>query len=154
PTILTGVTDDMAVMQEEIFGPVLPCLTYERLANAVARVNARPHPLAMYYFDEDAARARDVAAHARAGGVTVNDCIFHVGQPSLPFGGVGASGMGRYHGFDGFETFSHKKGVFVQRSWSPMAWFRPPYDETARRLLRFLLHRGCTRRRVAPPDMK
>jgi len=141
PTILTGVTDDMAVMQEEIFGPVLPCLPYERLEDAVARVNARPHPLALYYFDDDDARARDMVAQARAGDVTVNDCIFHVGQPSLPFGGIGASGMGRYHGFDGFETFSHKQGVFVQRSWSPMVWFRPPYGATARRLLRFLVHR-------------
>jgi coniferyl-aldehyde dehydrogenase len=141
PTILTNVTDTMAVMQEEIFGPLLPVVTYDRLDDAVAYVNARPHPLALYYFDDDRARAGDVVARIAAGGATVNDCMFHVGQVGLPFGGVGASGLGRYHGFDGFETFSHKKGVFMQRSWSPLALFRPPYDATTRRLLRFLVPR-------------
>jgi coniferyl-aldehyde dehydrogenase len=141
PTLLTNVTDDMAVMQEEIFGPVLPIREYAQIEDAIADINARPHPLALYYFEEDVTRAVDVVARISAGGVTINDCIFHVGQVGLPFGGVGASGMGRYHGFDGFETFSHKKGVFVQRRWTPMALFRPPYTATARRLLKFLLHR-------------
>ena len=74
-----------------------------------------------------------------AGGVTVNDCLLHVGQPALPFGGIGASGMGRYHGWDGFETFSHKQGVFVQPRWSPVKLLRPPYGATATHVLRFLL---------------
>jgi len=139
PTLLTNVTDEMAVMQEEIFGPVLPIREYTRMEDAIAYVNARPHPLALYYFEEDVTRAVDVIGRISAGGVTINDCVFHVGQVGLPFGGVGASGMGRYHGFDGFETFSHKKGVFVQRRWTPLALFRPPYGATSRRLLRFLL---------------
>jgi coniferyl-aldehyde dehydrogenase len=141
PTILTNVTGGMAVMQEEIFGPVLPVVTYDRFEDAVASVNARPHPLALYYFDDHPARAVAVVGRMSAGGVTINDCMFHVGQVGLPFGGVGASGSGRYHGFDGFETFSHKKGVFIQRSWSPLALFRPPYDARARRILRFLVDR-------------
>jgi coniferyl-aldehyde dehydrogenase len=74
-----------------------------------------------------------------AGGVTVNDCIFHVGQSNLPFGGVGPSGMGRYHGFSGFETFSQKQGVFVQGRWSPLSLLRPPYGQRARWILRFLV---------------
>ena len=139
PTIVTGVRDDMAIAREEIFGPVLGIVDYERLEDAVAHVNARPHPLAFYYFDDRPDRVTDVVGRVTSGGVTVNDCLFHVGQPALPFGGVGASGMGRYHGFDGFEAFSHKKGVFRQGRWSPLAWLRPPYTARTRRLLTFLL---------------
>jgi coniferyl-aldehyde dehydrogenase len=139
PTIVTGVRDDMAIMQEEIFGPVLPILAYRRIEEAIAYVNARPHPLALYYFDDSRKRAADMAATVPAGGVTVNDCLFHVGQVALPFGGLGPSGMGRYHGFDGFQAFSHKKGVFFQSRWSPLGLLRPPYGATARRIHRLLI---------------
>jgi coniferyl-aldehyde dehydrogenase len=142
PTIVTNVSDDMTIMSDEIFGPILPVVGYRTLEDARAAINARPHPLALYYFDGDERRVNEVVSSIPAGGVTVNDCIFHVGQVSLPFGGVGASGMGRYHGFDGFEAFSHKKGVFIQRRWTPLGLLRPPYDPTARRLLDFLLRRG------------
>jgi coniferyl-aldehyde dehydrogenase len=139
PTIVTGVRADMALAGEELFGPILPVIDYQTIDEAIAYVNARPHPLAFYYFDEDGERASDVVRRVTSGGVTVNDCIFHVGQPALPFGGVGPSGIGRYHGFDGFETFSHKKGVLWQRRWSPLAALRPPYRAMTRRILSFLL---------------
>ncbi len=139
PALITDVNDEMAVMQEEIFGPLLPVVTYETLDQAIEYVNARPHPLAFYYFDENGGRVQQVLEKTLAGGVTVNDCIFHVGQCTLPFGGVGPSGMGRYHGFDGFETFSKKKGVFLQSRWTPLSLLRPPYGATARRMLKFIV---------------
>ena len=139
PVLITDVNEEMAVMQEEIFGPVLPVVPYETPDEAIEYVNARPHPLAFYYFDENSGRVQRVLEKTLAGGVTVNDCIFHVGQCTLPFGGVGPSGMGRYHGFDGFETFSKKKGVFLQSRWTPLSLLRPPYGATARRMLKFIV---------------
>ncbi len=129
PTLLLNVTDDMSIMQEEIFGPILPIVPYETLDDAVAYINARPHPLALYYFDSKSSRVDDVLARTMAGGVTVNDCIFHVGQTGLPFGGIGPSGMGHYHGVHGFETFSKQKGVFVEGRWTPLSLLRPPYGD-------------------------
>ena len=139
PTLVTDVHDGMTIMQEEIFGPVLPIVEYGSLDEAIAYVNARPRPLALYYFDTDANRVNAVLERTTSGGVTVNDCLFHVGQATLPFGGVGPSGMGRYHGIDGFRTFSNAKGVLVQRRWSPLAMLRPPYNAWSRRILKFLL---------------
>jgi coniferyl-aldehyde dehydrogenase len=139
PALIADVSDDMTLMQDEIFGPLLPLVTYETLNQALEFVNARPHPLAFYYFDENGARVQQVLEKTPAGGVTVNDCIFHVGQCTLPFGGVGPSGMGRYHGFDGFETFSKKKGIFLQSRWTPLSLLRPPYGDTARRMLKFIV---------------
>ena len=92
-----------------------------------------------YYFDHSGRRVREVLGRTTAGGVTVNDCIFHVGQANLPFGGIGPSGMGQYHGFDGFETFSKKKGVFVQGRVTPLRLLYPPYGRPARWILRFLV---------------
>jgi coniferyl-aldehyde dehydrogenase len=139
PTIVTNVREDMAIMHEEIFGPVLPLVDYHSMDEAIEYVNARPHPLALYYFDNDRSRVNGVLGRVAAGGVTVNDCLLHVGQAGLPFGGIGPSGMGRYHGFDGFQTFSHKQGVFFQPRWSPVTLLRPPYGATARHLFRFVL---------------
>ncbi len=139
PALVSNVRDDMTMMQEEIFGPILPIVTYETLDDAVGYINARPHPLALYYFDSNNGRVNDVLARTTAGGVTVNDCIFHVGQTGLPFGGIGPSGMGHYHGFHGFETFSKKKGVFIEGPWTPLSLLRPPYGEVARRILGFLM---------------
>jgi acyl-CoA reductase-like NAD-dependent aldehyde dehydrogenase len=102
-------------------------------------VNERPHPLALYYFDYNGKRIRRVLDETAAGGVTVNDCMFHVGLPDLPFGGVGPSGMGQYHGFDGFETFSKKKGVLLQSRWTPLSLLRPPYGANAHRIMRFVI---------------
>jgi len=139
PTLVTNVRDDMAVMQEEIFGPILPIVEYGELRDAIRDVNARPRPLAFYYFDDDRTRVNRVLETVVAGGATVNDCLFHVGHAGLPFGGVGSSGMGRYHGVHGFRTFSNAMGVLRQGRWSPLAALRPPYTERTRRLLRFLL---------------
>jgi coniferyl-aldehyde dehydrogenase len=139
PTLLWKVADTMPVMQEEIFGPVLPIVTYGEIEEALEYINARPHPLALYYFDDSGSRVRKILRETVAGGVTVNDCIFHVGQSNLPFGGIGPSGMGRYHGVHGFETFSHHQGVFVQGAWSPLSLLRPPYGRQARWILRFLV---------------
>jgi coniferyl-aldehyde dehydrogenase len=139
PTIVTGVRDEMTIAHEEIFGPILPLVEYRHLDEAIAYVNARPHPLAFYYFDEEAERVTEVVGRVISGGVTINDCIFHVGQPALPFGGIGPSGMGRYHGFDGFEAFSHKKGVMWQGRWSALGLLRPPYTAAKRRILNVLL---------------
>jgi coniferyl-aldehyde dehydrogenase len=139
PTFVTGVSDGMALMQEEIFGPLLPIVEYRTLDEAIHYVSHRPRPLAAYYFDHSRVRADHVVARVAAGGITVNDCLLHVAQPGLPFGGVGASGMGRYHGFDGFQTFSNRVGVLTQRRWSPLAWLRPPYGPGSRRLLETLL---------------
>jgi coniferyl-aldehyde dehydrogenase len=139
PTLLNNVSDDMTVMQEEIFGPILPVIGYETLDDAIAYINARPHPLALYYFDSNNTRVNKVLARTTSGGVTINDCIFHVGQTGLPFGGIGPSGMGQYHGIHGFEIFSHKKGVFIEGRWTPLSLLRPPYGVIARRILSFLV---------------
>lgn len=139
PTLLLNLRGSMAAMREEIFGPVLPVVLYKNLDEAIEYVNAGPRPLALYYFDHNRRRLQEVMRRTTAGGVTVNDCMFHVGQPNLPFGGVGASGMGHYHGFDGFETFSKKKGVFLQSRWTPLSLLRPPYGERARKILNLLV---------------
>jgi coniferyl-aldehyde dehydrogenase len=139
PTLLLGVTDQMTVMQQEIFGPILPVVPYDTLDSAIDYINARPHPLALYYFDLKASRVKDVLARTSAGGVTVNDCVFHVGQCGLPFGGIGPSGMGHYHGIHGFETFSKQKGIFLESRWTPLSLLRPPYSNLARRILGFLM---------------
>ena len=139
PTLVFDTTDEMTVMQQEIFGPILPVVTYSTLADAIAYVNARPRPLALYYFDHDEKRVDAMLAATLSGGVTINDCIYHLGQHNLPFGGVGPSGMGSYHGFDGFQTFSKKRGVMVQSRRAGTSLLRPPYDAGRRRLVNALL---------------
>jgi coniferyl-aldehyde dehydrogenase len=139
PTLVFHPTDDMRLMQEEIFGPVLPVLAYDTLEAAIDFVRARPHPLALYYFDEDRRRVDHLLEHTLSGGVTVGDCVFHLAQRRLPFGGVGASGMGQYRGFDGFVTFSKKRGVMVQRRRALTSLFRPPYDGRTRTIVRWLM---------------
>jgi coniferyl-aldehyde dehydrogenase len=131
PTLIINPTDDMKVMQEEIFGPVLPVMTYKSVGEAIAYVNAHERPLGLYYFGADAAEEAQVLSSTTSGGVTVNDVIFHVAQEELPFGGVGPSGMGSYHGVDGFREFSHRKSVYRQlkKDLGPMKMLRPPYGE-------------------------
>jgi coniferyl-aldehyde dehydrogenase len=131
PTLIINPTDDMKVMQEEIFGPVLPVMTYKSVGEAIAYVNAHERPLGLYYFGADAAEEAQVLSSTTSGGVTVNDVIFHVAQEELPFGGVGPSGMGSYHGVDGFREFSHRKSIYRQlkKDLGPMKMLRPPYGE-------------------------
>lgn len=139
PTLLTGVTDEMNVMREEIFGPLLPIMAYGHLDEAIAYVNAHPRPLSLYFFGNDKARRRAVLKRTTSGGVTINDTLLHVVQENLPFGGVGPSGMGAYHGEQGFRTFSHAKAVFSQSRVSAISLLRPPYRRTFERMMRFLL---------------
>lgn len=141
PVVLLNVNDRMQVTQEEIFGPILPVLAYSNLDDALRYVNDRAHPLALYYFDNDARRVDHVLNTTTSGGVTINDVIFHIAQNNLPFGGVGASGMGHYHGRAGFETFSKKKGVFLQSRFSALKFLRPPYGPLADRIIHFLLRK-------------
>jgi len=131
PTLIINPTDDMKVMQEEIFGPVLPVMTYKSVGEAIAYVNAHERPLGLYYFGADATEEAQVLSSTTSGGVTVNDVIFHVAQEELPFGGVGPSGMGSYHGVDGFREFSHRKSIYRQlkKDLGPMKMLRPPYGE-------------------------
>ena len=139
PTVVVGAPDAAPLMQEEIFGPILPVVAYDTLDEAVAYVNARPRPLALYYFDVDGRRAEDVLARTVSGGAAVNDVLLQLAVDNLPFGGVGASGMGHYHGFDGFQTFSKKKGVFVQSRFASGGMLGPPYGERSRKIIRALL---------------
>jgi acyl-CoA reductase-like NAD-dependent aldehyde dehydrogenase len=139
PTILTGVDDAMEVMREEIFGPLLPVLPYGDLADAIAYVNARPRPLALYLFEHDGAAIDRVLRETVSGGVSVNETLLHVAQDDLPFGGVGPSGMGRYHGREGFDTFSQRKSVFRQSRLNGLKLFRAPYGKRFEALVRFLL---------------
>jgi coniferyl-aldehyde dehydrogenase len=138
PALVVGVDDRMAIMREEIFGPLLPVEAYARLDDALARIQARPHPLALYWFGDDRARLARVLRETRAGGVTVNDTLWHFAHEGLPFGGVGASGNGAYHGEHGFRTFSLDKPVFVQRRVAPSRLLQPPYGAAFERLLAVL----------------
>jgi coniferyl-aldehyde dehydrogenase len=124
-------------MKEEIFGPVLPVKAYDTLSEAVGYVNAHDRPLGLYYFGTDAGEQETVLAGTTAGGVTVNDVVFHVAQEDLPFGGVGPSGMGSYHGRDGFLEFSHRKAIFTQlkNDIPQLKALRPPYGEGVRKYL-------------------
>jgi coniferyl-aldehyde dehydrogenase len=133
PTLIVGATDDMTVMQEEIFGPVLPVRSYGAIEESIAEINARPRPLALYYFGEDQAESDALLARTHSGGVTINDVIFHVTMHDLPFGGIGPSGMGAYHGHRGFLEFSHEKAIYRQISSELLAMMRPPYGDAYRK---------------------
>ncbi len=142
PILVIDPAPDLAVMREEIFGPVLPVVPYDTLGDAIAFVNERPRPLALYYFDSDRARVDQVLRQTVSGGASVNDTVFHFAQEGLPFGGIGPSGMGGYHGRDGFRTFSHGKGVFLQSRFAPTDMLVPPYGALFRRLIRFAVWRN------------
>ena len=127
PTLLDGVSWDDAVMQEEIFGPILPILEYDDLDSAIATVNSRPKPLALYLFSKDQSKQKQVLQQTSAGGVTLNDTIIHIASTELPFGGVGESGMGAYHGKASFDTFTHYKSVTNRAFWLDIKLRYPPY---------------------------
>jgi coniferyl-aldehyde dehydrogenase len=140
PTLLLDVTDDMRVMREEIFGPVLPIVPYDTLADALRYVNQRDRPLALYWFGTNRAARDQVLAGTIAGGVSVNDTLLHIAQEELPFGGIGPSGQGHYHGEFGFRQFSKEKPVFVQSRFSGAGIIRPPYKRSIGRVLGWLSH--------------
>jgi len=136
-TLIRNPTDDMTVMQEEIFGPILPIKTYDQVDDAITYINAKDRPLGLYWFGTDGAEERRVLDRTISGGVTINDVLFHVSAEDLPFGGVGPAGMGNYHGHDGFKTFSHAKSIYRQPKidLAGMAGFKPPYGEKTRKAL-------------------
>ncbi|QAU24894.1 coniferyl aldehyde dehydrogenase [Dyella sp. M7H15-1] len=142
PTLLTDVPDDMPVMQEEIFGPLLPLVPYDDLDDAIDYIAHRSRPLALYLFEQDQAQIDQVLTRTHAGGVSLNDTLYHTVQHNLPFGGVGPSGMGGYHGEAGFRTFSHMKPVFHQTRINATRLLNPPYGKRFRQMLEILLRRG------------
>ncbi|MBX3262235.1 MAG: coniferyl aldehyde dehydrogenase [Labilithrix sp.] len=139
PVLLLHPKDEMLVMQEEIFGPIMPIFTYEKLDDAIAYVNDHPRPLSLYYFDNNQRRIDRVLRETVSGGVTINDVMLHVAQSDLPFGGAGPSGIGAYHGREGFEAFTKKKPVFYQSRINATAMLRPPYAERIDWVLKMLL---------------
>jgi coniferyl-aldehyde dehydrogenase len=139
PTLLNNPGDELKVMQDEIFGPLLPIKPYKTISDVVAYINAHPRPLGLYYFGSDADEENFVLNRTTSGGVTLNDVIRHVGVESLPFGGVGASGMGAYHGKAGFDVFSHRKGVLVKPTRLDPKLAYPPYTKLKERIIRRFL---------------
>src|SRR5450830_15725 len=139
PLAVTQAPADARIMQEEIFGPLLPLVTYEKIGDAIATVNAGPRPLALYVFDKDSRIIDRVLQQTVSGGVTINDTLLHIAQEDLPFGGVGASGIGAYHGEEGFRRFSHMKPVFRQSRINAMRLFSPPYGKAFALLMKLLI---------------
>jgi coniferyl-aldehyde dehydrogenase len=140
-SLLLNVTDDMTVMQDEIFGPLLPIVPYENLDQAFAYINQRPRPLALYYFGYDKREQQRVLHETHSGGVCLNDTLLHVAQDDMPFGGIGPSGMGHYHGHEGFLTFSKAKGVLVKQRFNAAKLIYPPYGKSIQKLIQKLFIR-------------
>jgi coniferyl-aldehyde dehydrogenase len=139
PAIVLGTTGDMRIMQEEIFGPLLPVLAYRDIDEAIGYVNARGRPLALYYYGREDHERRKVLSRTTSGNVTINATLMHYAQDDLPFGGVGPSGMGAYHGVEGFRRFSHAKGIFEQGRWNATPLLRAPFGSLAASVLNFML---------------
>jgi coniferyl-aldehyde dehydrogenase len=135
-TLVLGVNPGMQIMQNEIFGPVLPIMEYSALDDTLGFINNRPRPLALYYFDNNEGRADYIAANTHAGGMCVNDTISHVGVDDMPFGGVGASGMGKYHGHEGFLAMSNAKAVLSKPRLYPTRFILPPFNKTTHSLIK------------------
>ena len=139
PTLVINPDDDALCMQDEIFGPILPIKTYENFEDTISYINAHPRPLAAYFFGKDKAEEQRFLTGTTSGGVSINDVMFHMLQKDIPFGGVGPSGMGSYHGIEGFKTFSHAKSVYRQPNRIPfakLAGFMPPYGEASEKSIR------------------
>ena len=140
-TLLLDVGDDMLVMQDEIFGPLLPIVPYRQIGDAITYINARPRPLALYYFGYDREEQEQVISRTHSGGVGINETLLHVAVSDLPFGGIGPSGMGHYHGHEGFLTFSKAKAVLRKPRLNATRVLYPPYGKPLQKLLRRLLIR-------------
>ena len=139
PTILNNVTWEDPVMQEEIFGPVLPIVTYDSFGQAVEKINSMPHPLALYIFTSDQSVAKQVTARCGFGGGCINDVVIHLATSEMGFGGFGESGMGSYHGKDGFRTFSHYKSIVDKKTWMDLPMRYQPYKKMYEKMLRMFL---------------
>ena len=140
-SLLLNVTDEMTVMQDEIFGPLLPIVPYQDLDQAFAYINQRPRPLALYYFGYDKREQNRVLHETHSGGVCLNDTLLHVAQDDMPFGGIGPSGMGHYHGHEGFLTFSKAKGVLIKQRFNAAKLIYPPYGKSIQKLIQKLFIR-------------
>ncbi|MDD1139949.1 coniferyl aldehyde dehydrogenase [Pseudomonas sp. TNT2022 ID233] len=140
-SLLLNVSDEMTVMQDEIFGPLLPIVPYQDLDQAFAYINQRPRPLALYYFGYDKREQKRVLSETHSGGVCLNDTLLHVAQDDMPFGGIGPSGMGHYHGHEGFLTFSKAKGVLVKQRFNAAKLIYPPYGKSIQKLIQKLFIR-------------
>ena len=140
-SLVLNVSDEMKLMQEEIFGPLLPVVPYQRLDEAFAYINDRPRPLALYYFGYDKGEQQRVLHETHSGGVCLNDTLLHVAQDDMPFGGVGPSGMGHYHGHEGFLTFSKAKGVLIKQRFNAARLIYPPYGTAIQKLIQKLFIR-------------
>ncbi len=140
-TILKNVNDDMRAMQEEIFGPVLPVKTYRHIDEAIDYVNDHDRPLGLYFFGQDSDEREKVLSRTISGGVTINDVIFHVSMEDLPFGGVGPSGMGSYHGVEGFREFSHARSIYTQPKIdvAKLGGFKPPYGPATEKAVKTMM---------------
>ncbi len=147
--VVTGVTDDMRIAKEELFGPILPVIPYDTVDQAIDYITARPRPLAMYPFGFSGAELDKLLTQTHSGGVSVDDWGWHVFNHDLPFGGVGNSGMGTYHGEEGFRELSHAKGTFKRFKWFPMGLFYPPYGNLVQRLV-FKFYLGQSDPALAP----
>ena len=139
PTVLDNVTFADPVMQEEIFGPLMPVLVFDNLDEAITRINAMPHPLALYFFTSDKAAAKDVTSHCGFGGGCINDTIIHLATTEMGFGGFGESGMGAYHGKTGFDTFSHYKSIVDKKTWIDLPMRYQPYRKMHEKMVRYFL---------------
>lgn len=139
PTLLDHVTWEDAVMQEEIFGPVLPILTYDSLDQAIEKINSMGHPLALYIFTSDRVAAKQVTSRCGFGGGCINDTIIHLATSEMGFGGFGESGMGSYHGKEGFDTFSHYKSIVDKKTWLDLPMRYQPYQKSNYQLIRLFL---------------
>ena len=139
PTVMDHVTYEDKVMQEEIFGPVMPVLTYNSLDELIGKINSMPHPLALYFFTRDKMAARKVTSQCQFGGGCINDTIIHLATSEMPFGGFGESGMGGYHGREGFRTFSHYKSIVDKKTWLDLPMRYQPYKRINDKLIHFFL---------------
>jgi aldehyde dehydrogenase (NAD+) len=136
PTIVTGVKPDAKLMEDEIFGPILPVIEVDDVDEAIRFVNDRDKPLALYAFSESNSVLEHIVAHTSSGGVTLSHAVLHLAIPDMPFGGVGPSGMGAYHGKSGFDTFSHHKAVLAKPSRPDPSLMYPPYTGLKQKLIR------------------
>lgn len=140
PTILTAISEDMSVFQGEIFGPILPILTFSTIEEAIGMVNSKPKPLALYYFGKESENSEKVVRETSSGNVVLNDCVIHFLHNNLPFGGVNNSGIGKAHGHEGFLAFSNEKGVLTQRiGLNNVTLLRPPYGVKAKQIISTLI---------------
>jgi aldehyde dehydrogenase (NAD+) len=138
PTVLSGVSLDSKIMKEEIFGPLMPVITYKDLDAAIAFIKEREKPLALYLFSYNRAAQKRMTEETSSGALLFNDCLIHHTNPNLPFGGINNSGLGSYHGKYGFDSFSHKKAILKSSSWSPFKFMLPPYTKKKRSLVNMI----------------